>query len=82
MIFQTASNIKRPIRLSSTTRKWAYKSLHGEYGSKARQTPYVNITDEHFESLDLLDKYDILINNYPILDLKNIEPYQAFVLNI
>lgn len=61
MIFQTASNIKRPIRLSSTTRKWAYKSLHGEYGSKARQTPYVNITDEHFESLDLLDKYDILI---------------------
>ena len=28
------------------------------------------------------EKYDILINNYPVLDLNNIEPYQAFILKI
>ena len=31
---------------------------------------------------EIPDKYEILINNYPVLDLKNIEPYQAFVLKI
>ena len=31
---------------------------------------------------EIPEKYEVLINNYPVLDLKNIEPYQAFVLKI
>ena len=29
-----------------------------------------------------LNNYEVLINNYPVLNLNNIEPYQAFILKI
>lgn len=61
MNFQTASTTKRPIRLSQTIRKWAWESMHGKYGTEAMQTPYINITEESFESLSNLEKYDYMI---------------------
>ena len=61
MKFGSASNVKRPIRLSATTRKWAWESLHGKYGKEAMQTPFLSIDDEDFLQYAHIDKYDMMI---------------------
>lgn len=61
MKFHTASDTARPIRLSKEIRRWADESMHGKYGTEAKQTPYVEMTDSDFESLSDEDKYDRMI---------------------
>ncbi len=64
MIFHTASDIPRPIRLTDSTRKWAFASLHGKYGDEAMRTPCVNLDYiEKFDDLSDTEKYDIAIRN-------------------
>lgn len=62
MVFPTASENARPIRLSARMRRWANESMNGRYGSEARQTPFVKIENENFEKMDDLDKYDHMIS--------------------
>ena len=45
MIFSTASTIARPVRLKASTRKWAFDSLHGQYGDEAMQNPGILLDD-------------------------------------
>lgn len=61
MKFSSASNEKRPIRLSAKTRKWAWESLHGKYGKEAMETPFLSIDDDNFLQYEHIDKYDIMI---------------------
>ena len=61
MKFSSASNVKRPVRLSAKTRKWAWESLHGKYGKEAMQTPFLSIDDEDFLQYAHIDKYDMMI---------------------
>ncbi|MBO5224434.1 MAG: hypothetical protein J6C23_07980 [Clostridia bacterium] len=55
------SFIKRPKRLKASTRKWAWESLHGKYGTEAMQTPFLSVLQENFDSWDNYDKYDYMI---------------------
>lgn len=62
MIFATASDTPRPIRLSEALREWAYESLHGRYGDEAKSTPCVTL--EHindFEKLSDIKRYDLAV---------------------
>lgn len=62
MTFYTQNGGKRPIRLSDTTRKFAYESLNRKYGLdtlKVEAIPLDNIND--FESLSTIEKYDLAI---------------------
>ena len=52
---------KRPIRLKAKTRKWAWESLHGKYGTEAMQTPFLDVLDNAFDKWDDYDKYDYMI---------------------
>lgn len=62
MIFSTASTIARPVRLKASTRKWAFDSLHGQYGDEAMQNPGILLDDiENFEALSDTEKYDIAV---------------------
>lgn len=61
MNFSTAFNGKRPIRLSAKTRKWAYESMNGKYGTQAMQTPYLEIDCVNFDEMTELEKYDFAI---------------------
>ena len=57
-----AVNGKRPVRLSESTRVFAYKSLNHKYGQEARQTPAVSMDDlQGFEALTLMQKHDEMI---------------------
>ncbi|MBE5733206.1 MAG: hypothetical protein E7353_09310 [Clostridiales bacterium] len=55
------SHTKRPIRLKASTRKWAWESLHGKYGTEAMQTPFLDVLDNAFDKWDNYDKYDYMI---------------------
>lgn len=62
LIFPTASDTPRPIRLSAETRSWAWGSMHGAMGDLARSTPFISMDDaEGFEALDGYAKYDCMI---------------------
>lgn len=62
MVFATASNTPRPIRLQEETRQWAFTSLHGKYGDEAMQNCCVTLDGEAgFETLSDLQKYDLAI---------------------
>ena len=62
MEFYTSSSIKRPIRLSEETRKFAYESLNHKYGLDTRKTPYVTLDHiENFEEMAALEKHDAAI---------------------
>ncbi len=63
MIFYTASKEPRPVRLSDKTREFAYESLENHrYGLDAMAHPAVTLDHiEGFDSLTLLEKYDIAI---------------------
>ena len=62
MVFPTASNTPRPVRLNETLRSWAWESMHGKYGDEAVINNCIPLDDiEDFESLSLLQKYDAAI---------------------
>ncbi len=62
MIFGTASKNERPVRLSESTRQFAYESLHGKYGDEAVSHGAVTLDDvEDFDMLDDYGKYDIAV---------------------
>ena len=61
MVFPTASSVKRPIRLSTKIRNWAWQSLQGKYGTEAMETPYLNVVDPSFKELTPIEKYDFLL---------------------
>jgi len=62
MVFATAANIERPMRLSSSTRNWAWESLHGKYGDEAINNGFINLDNiENFEAMSDIEKYDIAI---------------------
>lgn len=59
MEFYSSADIKRPIRLSGDTRKFAYESLNHKYGLDTRKTPAVTLDHiENFETMTDLEKYD------------------------
>lgn len=63
MIFSTASNTPRPIRLNDTIRRWADEALHGKYGDEAKKNPNVALDHiEGFEALSELEQYDLAIS--------------------
>lgn len=55
------SFIKRPKRLKAKTRKWAWESLHGKYGTEAMQTPFLSTNRDDFDKWNAYDKYDYMI---------------------
>jgi len=62
MLFPTASNIPRPVRLCEATRAWAYESMHGKYGDEAMKYHSVAMDSvEGFETMTDLEKYDAMI---------------------
>jgi len=62
MLFPTASNIPRPIRLKESTRAWAWESLHGKYGDEAVKNGHLTADDiDGFDSLSDIQKYDACI---------------------
>ena len=62
MIFPTASLQPRPVRLSSSTRDWAWRSMHGEYGDEAKTHMAVSLDHiEGFEELSEIEQYDLAI---------------------
>ena len=61
-MFYTPNNLKRPVRLSDETRRFAYDSLKCKYGLDTLNTSAVRLDDvEGFESLSKIEKYDIAI---------------------
>ncbi len=62
MEFYTQNGNKRPVRLSDTTRRFAYDSLNRRYGKDTLKTKAVLL--DHIEGFDMLsqiEKYDIAI---------------------
>ena len=53
----------RPVRLSETTRKFAWESLHGKYGRDAMENSFGFSMDdaEGFDDLSDLEKYDAIV---------------------
>jgi formate C-acetyltransferase len=50
------------VRLCEKTRKFAYESIHGRYGTEALKTPYVSLDDiKNFDTMNDLEKYDTAI---------------------
>ncbi len=62
MEFYAPDGMKRPVRLSESTRRFAYDSLHFLYGRDTKKTPAVVMDDEPgFSSLSSLGRYDAAI---------------------
>lgn len=62
MEFYTANNRKRPVRLSDSTRRFAYESLHHKYGLETKRIGSVPMDDiENFDTLSALEKYNCMI---------------------
>ena len=62
MEFYTCSKEKRPVRLTQSTRKFAWESLHGKYGDEAVKYDAVSMdTDSEYDGLDQYGKYDACI---------------------
>ncbi len=62
MLFPTASDSPRPVRLCEETRKWAWESMHGRYGDEALRNPFVSLDGtEGFESYTDIRKYDAAV---------------------
>lgn len=59
MTFYTACNEPRPVRLSERTRRFAWESMQGKYGTEAVATPHIEIPDmEAFDKLSDYEQYD------------------------
>ena len=52
MNFFTTAKIKRPVRLKASTRRWAWESMQGKYGTDAMQHPFLSVFNEDFEEWD------------------------------
>ena len=66
MQFYTSTPFIRPIRLSETTREFAYESLHFKYGRDTEKTPAITLDGKqyrgkYFSQLTNLEKYDFAI---------------------
>lgn len=62
MKFYTANGLERPIRLSESTRNFAYESLNHKYGLDTRKTDSVIMDDvENMENMTDLERYDAAI---------------------
>ncbi len=62
MIFSTASDTPRPIRLREEVRAWAWESLHGKYGDEAMANGCVYMDDvPGFARMSDFDQYDIMV---------------------
>lgn len=62
MKFYTANGLERPVRLSDSTRFFAYESLNHKYGLDTRKTDSVILDDiENFDKLTELERYDAAI---------------------
>lgn len=62
MEFYTANGLRRPVRLSEETRRFAYESLNHKYGLDTRKNDSVSLDDiGNFESMTDLEKYDAAI---------------------
>lgn len=62
MTFYTANGIERPIRLSESTRNFAYESLNHKYGLDTRKTDAVLLDDvKNIENMTELERYDAAI---------------------
>lgn len=62
MIFDSVNNMKRPVRLSETTRRFAYESLNHRYGLDTRNTPAVSLDHlPDYETMTQLQRYDAAI---------------------
>ncbi len=71
MEFYTFSSQKRPVRLCEQTRRFAARSLAGEYGKEALRTPCVTLDHiAEYEALSSIEKYDAalweIVKNAPI----------------
>ena len=63
MEFYTQNGGKRPIRLSETTRKFAYDSLGRKYGLDTLRVNSVFLDNiENFSDLSFVGKYDVAIS--------------------
>ena len=62
MEFYTQNGKQRPIRLSESTRQFAYDSLHHKYGLDTQNTMAVSMDAiPNFEALSELEQYDIAV---------------------
>ena len=62
MIFHTASDEARPVRLNEWLRTWADESLHGKYGDEAWANYAIPLDDvENLDALSPIDLYDLAI---------------------
>ena len=61
MQFFTSAKTKRPVRLQASTRKWAWESMQGKYGTEAMQHPFLTVTDTDFANKNAYDRYDYAI---------------------
>ena len=62
MKFYTQNGNERPIRLSESTRRFAYDSLGRRYGKDTLKTHGVSLDDvQGFDALSQIEKYDIAI---------------------
>ncbi len=62
MIFHTASDEARPVRLNEWVRSWAEESLHGRYGDEAWTNYAIPLDDvENLDDLSPIDLYDLAI---------------------
>jgi len=60
--FYTQNNMRRPVRLSDGTRRFAYESLNRKYGLDTLRVMSVSLDGvEGVESLTALEKYDIAV---------------------
>jgi len=76
MEFLCTTGLTRPVRLSETTRQFAWESLHGKYGDEAMKTMGVEVDAvAEFDSLDQNDRYahciDAIVRKCPIRILDN-----------
>jgi len=62
MEFTCGTGFVRPIRLSESTREFAWRSLHGYYGDEADKVPCISMDDvECLEQMKKVDLYDLCI---------------------
>ena len=62
MEFSSVNGIKRPVRLSEATRRFACESLGHKYGLMTKETMSVSLDEiEGFESFTPIQKYDAAI---------------------
>ncbi len=62
MKFYTANGLERPVRLSESTRLFAYESLGHKYGLDTKKTDWVTLDGiDNFDKLTELEKYDAAI---------------------